>query len=366
MIKRRRSLLCLVFILSGLRLSAYTEVPVLLHLDISRQQDTFGFNLTAKLPGFFYNLIEQEQLTLWDSPRKKVKISKESLVAIEKGSGTEMSRTHHLFLYELWSSTRNRTNFVVLGFGFVNEGKGGKVSYGYVDAQEAFPFLVKSLIELNVNGPAKLNYWQAITSGRYHYNLVQFGKKNFISDSEKSFQIRDRAFNSKKEIIGQYQIPNNKNILYIIDPDPNDSLEIGHVFFQQIQAFLNNNREILINIGGSRYYDYRYRSEFVVTRIEVQETWTKTPYGFVSYEINGITIFVNNKKLEPISLDLLMGFGILYQYKTAEDVLKDKKFNFVLNRMNSTLISETDSEKYLKALAKYSWSQVSNYVKFFN
>jgi hypothetical protein len=361
-----RGFLFMLALSYGAALRAYTEVPVLLHLDISKQQDTFGFNLTAKLPAFLYSLIEQEQITLWDSPMKKVKITKESLAAIEKGSGTEMSRTHHLFLYELWSTSRTRTSFVVLGFGFVNESRGGKISYGFVDAQEAFPFLVKSMIDVNVNGPAKLSFWQAITSRRYHFNLVQFGNKNFASESEKSFQIRDRAFNKKKEIIGSYQVPNNKNIQYFIEPDPNDSLEIGNVFFQEIQRYLNSNREILLNIGGSRYYDYRYRSEVVVTRIEVNETWTKTPYGFVQYDIQGITIFVNNKKLDPISLDLLMGFGILYQYKTAEDVLKDKKFKYVLSRMNSTLISELDSEKYLKALAKYSWSQVSNYVKFFN
>jgi hypothetical protein len=362
----RTVLISLITLLQGIQLRAYTEVPVLLHLDISRQQDTFGFNLTAKLPGFLRNLIDQEQITLWDSPKKKVKISRESLSAIERGSGSEMSRTHHLFIYELWSSTRTKTNFVVLGFGFVNNSKNGKVSYGFIDAQEAFPFMVKSMIESNVNGPAKLNYWQAVTSRRYHYNLVQFGKKNFATDSEKSFQIRDHAFNNKKDISGLYRIPNNKDIQYFIEPDPNDSLEIGHVFFEQIQTYLNNNREILFNIGGSRYYDYKYRSEVVVTRIEVQETWTKTPYGFVQYDIHGITIFVNNKKLDPISLDLLMGFGLLFQYKTAEDVLKEKKINYILTRMNNTLVSEADSEKYVKALAKYNWTQVSNYVKFFN
>jgi hypothetical protein len=362
----RKLFLAWGFILSGGILRAYTEVPALLHLDISKQQDTFGFNLTAKLPAFLYSLIEQEQISLWDSPKKRVRISRESLAAIEKGSGTEMSKTHHLFLYELWSSTRNQTNFVILGFGFVNDGKSGKVSYGYIDAQEAFPFLVKSAIEVNVNGPSKLSYWQAVTSRRYHYNLVQFGKKNFETESEKSFQIRDHAFSAKKEIQGLYHIPNNKNVQYFIEPDPNDSLEIGHEFFLQIQTYLNNNREILLNIGGSRYYDYRYRSEAVVTRIEINETWTKTRFGFVQYDINAITIFINNRKLDPISLDLLMGFGILYQFKTAEDVLKEKKFRYVLTRMNNTLISEYDSEKYLKALTKYSWTQVSNYVKFFN
>ena len=40
---RRHGLFSLILFLSGLKLCAYTEVPVLLHLDISRQQDTTKF-----------------------------------------------------------------------------------------------------------------------------------------------------------------------------------------------------------------------------------------------------------------------------------------------------------------------------------
>jgi hypothetical protein len=345
---------------------AYTEVPVMLHLDISRQNDTFGFNLTAKLPAYLYQLIQDEQLTLWDSPKKNTRISRESLTAIERSSGTNMNKTHHLFLYELWSSSRRKTDFVILGFGFVNETKDGRISYGYVDAREAFPFLVQSLIDLNVNGPARLTYWQALTSRNYHYNLVQFGNKNFTDKPERSFQIRDKAFSPKKNIHGIYRIPATKDVQYSIDPDVNDPQDAGFVFMNRIQDYLNKNREVFFNIGGNRYYDYKtYLSELVVTRIEVNETWTRTSMGFIDFNIRSVTIFVNNKKLDPVSIDLIQSFGILYKFNTAEDLLKEKKFKYQLLRINNTYISEPDAEKYLKALAKYRWTQISNYVKFY-
>jgi hypothetical protein len=346
--------------------AAYTEVPAMLHLDVNRQNDTLGFNLPARLPSYLYNLIREDKLNLWDSPRKNSRISFESLQAIERNSGTSMTRTHHLFLYELWSSTRRRTDFVVLGFSFVNHTKEGKVSYGYVDAREAFSYLVNTPIEVNVNGPAQLTYWQAITSRRYHYNLIQFGKKELNEQPEKSFQIRDKAFNNHRDIQGIYRIPNTKDVQYSIEPDVNDPNEEGFIFMSKLQDFLNANREIFFNIGGSRYYDYKtYLSELVVTRIEVNETWTKSPLGFVQYQIQSVTIFVNNKKLDPVSIDLIGSFNILYKFKTAEDLLKEKHFKYQLLRINNTYIAEPDADKYLKALEKYRWTQVSNYVRFY-
>jgi hypothetical protein len=85
----------------------------------------------------------------------------------------------------------------------------------------------------------------------------------------------------------------------------------------------------------------------------------------VQYQIQSVTIFVNNKKLDPVSIDLIESFNILYKFKTAEDLLKEKHFKYQLLRINNTYIAEPDADKYLKALEKYRWTQVSNYVRFY-
>ena len=162
-----------------------------------------------------------------------------------------------------------------------------------------------------------------------------------------------------------YVIPKTKDITYVMEPDMNDVMEIGHVFFTNIQDYLNNNKEVLFNIGGDKYFDYKtFRSELAVTRIEINEVWNKKE-NYVDYTVKNVVIYVNNKKLDPISLEVVLGWDMLYNFKTAEDVLKEKKFKFTLIKLNNTFVPEEDSPKFLKSLEKYSWTQVSRYVKFY-
>ena len=55
---------------------------------------------------------------------------------------------------------------------------------------------------------------------------------------------------------------------------------------------------------------------------------------------------------------------LLINFKTLEDVLLEKAFNFSLYKINRDLIPYTESAVYLKALREYKWTQVSNYVKY--
>jgi hypothetical protein len=199
-------------------------------------------------------------------------------------------------------------------------------------------------------------------SRNYNFNVVQFGRKDFGEKPQKSIQYRDRAFYGKRRVEGLYIIPETKNIIYNIEQDYNDSLEIGNILFTNIQHYLNENREVLFNLGAARYFDYvTFRSEVAVTRIEVNEIWEKKA-DYINYNIQTVTIYVNNKKLDPISIGAIMSWGIIFNFKTISDVLKEKKFYYYILKMNNTHIPETDSPKYVKALFRYRWSQVSRYV----
>jgi hypothetical protein len=78
-----------------------------------------------------------------------------------------------------------------------------------------------------------------------------------------------------------------------------------------------------------------------------------------------VVIYINNKPLNAVTADEIYNWGLLYRYKTIEDLIQEKSYDFVLTRINSTLIPEWDSHKYLKALSVYNWSQVSRYVQFY-
>ncbi|MCC7298280.1 MAG: hypothetical protein IT244_08105 [Bacteroidia bacterium] len=362
----KRILFLLVFVCVFIPKSwGYTDKPVLVNVNIGRQSDTMGFNIAHELVEFFYNMIQDKKTVLWDSPKKSFQVSPESLAAIENSSGTKFREAKDLFLHEYWSSTRRKTVFTIVGITFINEGKKGKVTYGYIDLSDCWKYVEAFRINCNVNGPAELSLPNALYSRNYNFNVVQFGKRAFSTHPEDAIKVRDKAFYSNKFIEGLYIIPKTKDITYVIEPDMNDAKEIGHVFFTNIQDYLNNNKEVLFNIGGDKYFDYKtFRSELAVTRIEINEVWTKKE-SYVDYTVKNIVIYVNNKKLDPISLEVLLGWDMLYNFKTAEDVLKEKKFKFTLIKLNNTFVPEEDSPKFLKSLEKYSWTQVSRYVKFY-
>lgn len=363
--KALQSAMFAVFLFAGAGLKAYTDKPVLVNINVARQSDTMGFNIVHELQNKFYDLILENKVTLWDSPRKSVKISPASLQSIENSSGTHFNKTQNVFLHEYWTSTRRQTTFTIVGISFINDGSRGKVSYGYVDLAECWSTLTQLVLDCNVNGPARITLAEALYSRNYNFNIVQFGSKDFVKDPENAVKIRDKAFFGKKQVEGIYRIPRTKDITYVIEPDPNDPVEIGSTLFNNIQTYLNKNREVLFNIGGDKHFDYKtFRSEVAVTRIEVRETWEQKP-GYIDYKVTSVTIYVNNKALDPISLDVVLSWSLLFNFKTAEDVFREKKFRYTLLKMNNTFIEESDSPKFIKALDKYSWSQVSRYVKFY-
>lgn len=338
----------------------------MVNLNINRQSDTMGFNIVYELQNKFYDLILEGKVKLWDSPKKQTQISAQSLQGLEKTTDTRFNKTQNVFLHEFWTSTRRVTSFTIVGISFINDAKTGKVSYGYVDLSECWNQISNLLIECNVNGPARMSLAEALYSRNYNFNIVQFGSKNFQKKPDEAVKIRDKAFFGKKTVEGLFAIPKTKEISYYIEPNPDEPADIGNALFNNTQTFLNENREILFNIGGDKYFDYKtFKSEVAITRIESKETWIQAGVSKTETLVQSVVIYVNNKALSPISTDVMLNWGVLYNYKTAEDVLREKKFRYTIFKINNTFVTESDSPKFLKALEKYPWSQISRYVKFY-
>jgi hypothetical protein len=342
----------------------YTEVPALIHLASNEQDDTSGFNLVEHLPGLLYEKILNGSLKLWDSPKKQVLISSNALQNIEKSNNVTFSKSGHLFINELWSGTRRKTDFVIIGFSFLSESPKGKISFGYVDIQEAMNILASNYIPCNVNGPALLTYIDALYSRRYHFNLLQFGNKDFSVNPTQSLQIKNDAFYSKKKINGLYQLPKTKMVTYTIEKNAGLPNDMGTEIVASIENFLNSNREVFFNIGGDKYFDYQNKNiNVTITRVEITEIWEKNS-NQITFKPYKIRIFVNNKPLNELQFSDVANWQLLFNFKSFEDVLKEKSFEYNLYKINSELIYFTDSPLYIKALKDYKWSQVSYYVKY--
>lgn len=342
----------------------YTEVPALIYLNRTEQEDTNGFNLVEHLPALVYNAILEGKLKLWDSPKKQIVISSEALKQIEMSNGVSFSRTNNLFINELWTGSNRKTEFVIMGFSFLTESAKGKISFGFVDIVEALPLLSNNLIPCNVNGPAQLNYMDALYSRRYQFNLLQFGSRDFTSNPSASFNIKKDAFFSKKKVQGLYKVPHTKLVTYVMEKNPSAPSDPGTLCTGSIETFLNENKEILFNIGGDRYFDFQNRLfDVTITRIEVTEIWEKTGSSIRSIPY-AIKIFANNRPLNTLRFDEVASWQLLINFKTLEDILQEKKFDYSLYKLNSELIHFSEASLYLKALREYKWTQVSNYIKY--
>lgn len=324
-----------------------------------------GFNMVYELQHHCYQYIMAGTLKLWDSPQKNVRISPTALQAIEQSSDTRFNKTANVFLHEFWSSGRNKTSFTIIGISFINDGAKGKVSYGYIDLKESWNVLSAIMLECNVNGPARLKLTDALYSRNYNFNVVQFGKQTFSKKPDNAIRIRDKAFYEGREIEGLFMMPHTKDVYYRILAHTEDADDPGNMIMSNIQRYLNDNKDIMLNIGADKYYDYKtLKTDVIVTGIEFHEEWKQMPGGIV-YEVKDIMIYINNNPLNKVTADVVYGWDLLYRFKTMEDLVQEKSYDMVLTRINSTLIPEWDSHKYLKALNSYNWSQVSRYVQFY-
>jgi len=342
----------------------YSNVPVLIFLSSENQPDTMGFNIAAQLPELVYALLLQEKITLWDSPKKTIKISADALASIEKNTKTEFLKSKNVFFNELWTSSKNKFSFEILGFSFMNESAKGKVSYGYVDVNEMAPYLFKEQIKTNANGAAFVSYMAALYSRRYLFNVVQFGSENFEKDILKSETILAQSKDPNKKQLSQIELKPIKEVVYSIEKKPSDKTGVGVLLFDGFEKLLYDNLEVFFELGADKYFDFKtYRSEFAITRIEVEEVWEKVGDEILKLP-RSITLYVNNKKLNPISIYDLRVLKFNIGLKSIEDILLEKLFDFTLVKINRTFISKEESDLYYLAMKDYSWTQLTRFVKY--
>lgn len=360
-------LVCLLFVATssfGQAKKTYTNIPVLLYVSADNQPDTMGFNLAVQLPEVVYALILQERLILWDSPKKTIQITADALQAIEKNTESSFMKSKSIFFNELWTTSKKRSSFQIVGFSFMNTGSKGKVSYGFIDFKELAPLIANELVKTNQNGAAQVSLLEALFSRRYIYTILQFGNQNLKDNFAASIQIMDNMNAPHKKQLNTFSLPETKEIVYSILRNPAQKDGGGELIFSWFEELFKQNKELLYELGGDKYFNFiSYNSELAVTRIEIEEIWKKRGDEIV-FLPKSITVYVNNKKLSPISIHMTNRLNLNIGLKNLEDIFMEKAFLFELVRINRTYITQEESPLYISALREFSWTQLSRYVKF--
>lgn len=353
-------------VFSGIANAAYVDKPVLTHVRAAGQHDTVGFNLAQDLPNFIYAKLAEGRLTLWDSPAKVTKINFLALQQVETSSASKFVDCSDLFLYEFWDCTRNKLKFVMAGISFVYYREGKLKPYGYIDAQEAFRLLATHYIPCNANAPADLTYWQALNSKRFNFSIVQYGRKNFTKNPIKSIEIKDKVFNDKRKLDPKIIWASSKNISYKLVEDYSKDYDYAINLKKGLEQYINKNREIVKNHDPGYFYkDEEFKGYFTINDIYFYETWEKRGSLLISH-VDSIVLIVNNKRLKAFTEEDLRSINLRIKFKSVIDVLKEKDFDLTIVEINRVPIAPQNRKLYKKALEGYSWTRLTEYVKYEN
>lgn len=342
-------------------------VPVMLYAGKSAQSDTLGFNIVTDLSTAVYRSVLNGSVKLWDSQKKDIQVLPSSLQKIEKSYSVTFSGCEHLFIYEVWTLEKKLSSSDIIGFYFSSQDKSGQtISFGYVDAKELPDTILGNYVHLNENGSEPVTIQRVLRCKLYFFSVVQYrGKK--ITSTEEAQALKKEKSAQVLKFIPCPELKEMKTVIYSITRD--DSLfsaeenAKGNALLETLEDFFIENREILLNIGGASALNDKVNKSFRVTAMKVNELWKKEN-GEINMEPQIITLFINDRPVHALSIKEFLSFGIIYDFKSIYDVLKEKDFSMRILQINGNDIPFKYSNSYLRALRKYKWNGLTEYVKY--
>jgi hypothetical protein len=359
-----RPLFILFLLISSLVSSA--QVPVMLHLSRALQADTLVANFPAELTSLVQPLILKGKVTLWDSPQKKLQISPSGLQNLEQNAGTEFSAATDLFIYELWNENKKNNIIDIVGISFTHRNQNGKESvFGFIDYYDLLPHL-KQKINVNANGSFATTFEDIFKNKFYDFNVVQYDNKT-IQSIQESIQIIDNGMKNKKINTGN-AIPQNKMVYYQVQKNTSGQEAVEkntQALIFAFEKYFSENPEVFLNFGGEFLVKDFSAHDIYISKIEVEELWSKKSDGTINYQPLNLRIFINEVPLEEISYSHWQTWGIIVNGIPADEFIKEKKIIFTINKINNQVISKNEAGLYQKALYNYDWNKLSAYVKSF-
>jgi hypothetical protein len=354
--------LVLVFLLAGCASGSkvpksYDYTPALLHASSALQTESIGFNIVNEIQTLVYPRLLTGDLPLWENSEKKIQISKERFAQLEITANRPFVTSNDLFIHEAWQIFKRNFDFGILGFSFTGVSKNGaKINFGYIDAADVIDLMRAQQIPNNANGNSSLSYWNALLSNTFQSNLVQFGKNDFRANPQLAFDLKYQAMEDPKVFRNFYQIIEEKEIEYrILSPAINSSSE-NELIYKVLERAINDNKQILLNATEDSYFTYLTTKNWKIESISVFETWTKKnniPFQQLKgaeFFIDGHTVYLKAKNLEELNIKINL--------QGLEEYLTEKRFNFLLQQINTQEIAPREAEAYYNALRNNPWNKI--------
>ena len=339
----------------------------MLYAGKSTQSDSLGYNIVNDLSLAVYSSVLNGSAKLWDSEKKALQILPSSLQKIEKSSAVTFSGCEHLFIYELWTLEKKLASSEIIGFYFSSLDKSGQtVSFGYVDAKDLPDAVPGTYVHQNENGSEPVTILRVLRCKLYYYNIVQYNGKK-VTGAEEALALKKEKARHLLKYVPCPELKEMKTVLYSITRDDSlfnaEGTVKNNLLLETLEDFFTDNREILLNIGGAAALEYKVNRPFKVTAMRVNELWTKEN-GMINMEPQIITLFINNRPIHALPIKEFLSLGIVYEFKSIYDVLKEKDFSLRLLQVTGNDIPYKYSNSFLNALRKYKWNGLTEYVKY--
>lgn len=329
--------------------SKYDIKPVLLHLSKVDQPDSIGFNLVTSFHKLLYKRIQNGDIAIWKTSKKKVLINKTQFINLEEYSKSSFLDNNDLFIHEYWQLMGKEFNFSVRGFSFVGKSKTGEpISYGFIDAADLFGLLKNIKIHTTHQGSSDLSYWDAIHSKLFDFNVVQFGKKDFKSNPELSVLLKNQACYSKKVRRNFYIPESSKRVSYKIIPPSINSNEENSNIYSEVENSINENKQVILNINNKFIKPQDMFKLWTINSIRVTEKWSTfkniplQELENIQLEMNGENYSLNNQHIEEL--------GLTINLQGISEYLSEKNFDLIIQKINNENIPPQNSEAMYKKL----------------
>ena len=336
---------------------SYDFTPALLHASASLQSESIGFNIVNEIQALVYPRLLTGDLPLWENSEKKIQISKERFIQLETSANRPFVASNDLFIHEAWQIFKRNFEFGILGFSFTGVTKTGtKINYGYIDAADVIDLMRVQKIPNNANGNSSLTFWNALLSNTFQANLVQFGKNHFKSNPQLAFEIKSQAMENPKVYRNFYTISEEKEIEYrILSPTINSSAE-NELVYKILERAINSSKQIVLNATKNNYFTYLTTKTWQIENISVTETWTKKD-KIPFQQLKAIELFIEGQTVYLTS-DNLAELNVKINLQGLEEYLSEKRFNFLLQRINNQEITPREAENFYKALKNNPWNKI--------
>ena len=347
----------------------YSQKTVILRVKADEQEDTLGINIVKEITKITYESVRDGKVQLWDSPKKEVAISFNSLVQIEKSSGLNFIDQQLIFIFEIWNNEKKKLTSQTQGFLFTSKLENGEaVVFGYVDYEGLKNGIATSSPVINANGDCYLNINNYLSKKKYNYQILQFGDMvvNNITDSKslKESFIGENKFNVDLSIKDTVESKYVEWMLSSSEKLSGTKAQASKDFINALTNYFHQNLEVLYNLSGKNAEEILQNGTWKISSVSFAEIWKKKD-GAVSSTPLWMAVNIDSTVIDSIYMDNLVNWDFTVNDQNWLDYIQQKNFLYLIVKVNSDTIPLEKSIKYQKGLFTHKWNNLINFVELY-